>query len=333
MNYRQQLLNSLLIAPASRATLAQQLGVTRAYMTRLSSELIAQGIIVEEGAQEGDFGRPQMLLALAQGRYYSISVMVRGYRLEAYLCDYARPTVTLAQCDHDFISAQSTAAVLHQLEQVIVQLTAAAQVSRQQLRHVGIALQGGIEQFSGVVRRCPLFQETQIAFKTQLGEQIGIDVAVMNIAWCSSVMIQRALPQLNSWLALLPGLGSLGYGLFLNGSVVLGDNGYYPEIVHLPFAGGMENAFQPQQEQNALEALCFAICCTAPVHNLRHVVLAGEFFDSAPDTLIPELRQRLAQHPLEQINTLDITWLRLGHNQSLQGLLTLSAEAVSACLI
>ncbi|WP_240477622.1 ROK family protein [Dickeya fangzhongdai] len=338
MNFSHEILNVIHSTPESRISLAQKLQVTRPYITKLTAALLDKGVIEETEQKDSPIGRPRTILAVKKGMFFSVNVMVRQYTLEATLNDYNTTEKTSAAAMFTFngpVSPDDFAAKVNELIDLMCQH---AGVARRQVIHTGVALQGGIEQFSGVVRWCPALNEQHVQLKDRLLSACNTGVSVVNIAWCSCYMLNKALMLKESWLAFLPGFGSLGFGYFINGNPVLGDNGFYPEIVHLPYRGGLENAFvidprcPEESAARAVDALFFAIRCTAPLHNIKRVLLAGEFFDEAPDWVIPRTEQLLSQHDSEHINTIRITFLKLPFGQSMTGLIRLSSDAITALI-
>ncbi|ERK09090.1 transcriptional regulator [Pantoea sp. AS-PWVM4] len=335
MNFRHELLNMLHSAPESRISLAEQLEVTRPYITKLTNALLAEGVIEQTEQLSSGGGRPRTLLAVRKRQYFSLNIMVRELTVEATINDYHTGEMALAAETMTFSAPVTLTLFIETVQGLVIRLCRVAGIEAGRLKHVGIALQGGIEQDTGVVKWCPAFVERDIPLKAQLMLATALSVAVVNIAWCSSYMLAKTGMLKGSWIALMPGLGSLGFGYYINGKPVFGDNGFYPEIVHLPYPGGLEKAFSfngepdDQQVSSSIDALLFAIHCTAPVHNIKQVVLTGEFFDDVPADFIPHIVARLASHPSPHINTLQLRYIKTQRFYSMKGLVRLSSDAIT----
>ncbi|MGP4132290.1 ROK family protein [Pantoea tagorei] len=223
--------------------LAQQFGITKAYVTKITAALISKGIIREASQQDVPFGRPVTLLAVIPGICYSVNVLIRDYTLMATLNDYRTDIPALASTERTLEGKVSPESLVDIINEVTDNLTLRAGLLRSQVVQTSIALQGGIEQETGVVRWCPVLDTRNIPLKDMLQKGCRTGISVMNIAWCSCYMLSALYKKDGSWLAFMPGYGSLGFGYWLNGEPVLGENGFYPEIVHLPYTGGIENAF------------------------------------------------------------------------------------------
>lgn len=339
MDYREQILNILHTTPESRVTMTRKLNITKAWVTKITSALLAAGIIEEHEVRDTAFGRPQQLLTVKKNQFFSVTIMMRSYGLQATLNDYQTGEAPRAALDEAIDGTMDAQQMARRLDQIINTLCQQSGVARPQIKHLALALQGGIEQHSGVVRWCPVLDGRNVPLRDVIQQQCGIESQVVNIAWCSCYMISKRQRDRESWIAFMPGFGSLGYGYSIDGKAGLGDNGFYPEIVHLPYEGGLENAFLFDPATPVLstarvaDALCFAICCTAPIHNIKRVILTGELFEEYAELLIPATQQRLERHSSEHINTIRLEYMPAHYNFSMTGLIHLSADAITATLL
>ena len=192
----------------------------------------------------------------------------------------------------------------------------AAGVAQSRINVASVALQGGIEHFTGVVRYCPLFTDNNVNLMALIQEHVGITTRIYNIAHCTNYLLAKRSPGL-SYVAFMPGFGSLGYGYCTNGVPGLGENGFYPEIVHLPYEGGIEHAFNVIEENKAetvlttAKALYFAICCTAPIHNIKLAIATGELFEDYGEEVLPRVQDMLDNNPNQHIRE-----IRLRHDKT-----------------
>ncbi|WP_178113016.1 hypothetical protein [Acerihabitans arboris] len=77
MDYKKQILKILLSLLESRAEMTRQLGVTKAYITKLSFSLITVELIEELEIKDVTFGRPQQVLTVEAGNFFSVNIMLR----------------------------------------------------------------------------------------------------------------------------------------------------------------------------------------------------------------------------------------------------------------
>jgi hypothetical protein len=57
--------------------MTRRLGVTKAYITKLTARLLEEGLIEERDVKDTSFGRPQQCLAVKEGCAWSINIMLR----------------------------------------------------------------------------------------------------------------------------------------------------------------------------------------------------------------------------------------------------------------
>ncbi|VYT78316.1 hypothetical protein [Metakosakonia massiliensis] len=337
MDYKKQILNILHTETESRAEMTRRLGVTKAYITKLTSQLLAEQLIEEREVKDIAFGRPQQLLAVKSCCWYSVNVMLRKGSLQSTLNDYNTQLAALACHDcilpEDMTPAQLVAIIV----EAITALCASVNILLTKVKVVSIALQGGIEHYTGIVRYCPLFADNNVQLKNQVQDAAGITTHVYNIAHCTNYLLAKRSPGL-SYVAFMPGLGSLGYGYCTHGEPGLGENGFYPEIVHLPYEGGIEQAFHVDSERKTetlhttAKALFFAICCTAPIHNIKHVIVTGELFEDYGDEILPLAQGMLDASGDRHIREIRIRHYKTGYHYGVKGLVQLSADSITELL-
>ena len=338
VDYRQQILNILHSENDSRAEMTRRLGVTKAYITKLTSRLLADGIIEEREVKENGAGRPQQLLAVTAGQAYSVNIMLRRGSLQGTLNDYNTQLPATATLNASLPEVMTPQELVRQVGEGIQALCAQAGLGGENIRVASVALQGGIEHTTGCVRYCPLFPENNVNLMQMLELHTGIVTRIYNIAHCTNYLLAKSAPSL-SYVAFMPGFGSLGYGYCTNGEPGLGENGFYPEIVHLPYDGGIEPAFNVEAHdiagtvQKTAEALYYAICCTAPIHNIKLVIATGELFEDYGDSILPIAQNRLDTNANPHIREIQIRHYKTGHNYGWKGLVQLSSDSITGLLI
>ncbi|WP_233983646.1 MarR family transcriptional regulator [Pectobacterium versatile] len=337
MDYRQQILNILHSESDSRAEMTKRLGVTKAYITKLTSRLLADGIIEEREVKETGTGRPQQLLAVTSGQAYSVNIMLRRGSLQGTLNDYNTQLPLAATINLSMPEIMTPEELVQLVGEGIQALCLQAGIARKRIRVASVALQGGIEHTTGCVRYCPLFRENSIKLMLMLELHTGIVTRIYNIAHCTNYLLAKRSPSL-SYVAFMPGFGSLGYGYCTNGELGLGENGFYPEIVHLPYEGGIESAFNVERDnisdtvQKTAQALYYAICCTAPIHNIKLVIATGELFEDYGDSILPIAQNMLDTNTNPHIREIRIRHYKTGHNYGWKGLVQLSSDSIT-CLL
>lgn len=334
MDYRQQILNILHSESESRAEMTRRIGVTKAYITKLTAQLLEEQLIEEREVKDAVFGRPQQCLSVKEGNAWSVNIMLRRGSFQATLNDYHTLKEPLASHHFSLPDRMTPAELTQFIADGLHTLCQQASLKPTQIKVVSVALQGGIEHTTGVVRYCPLFTDNNINLMALIEERLGIPTRIYNIAHCTNYLLAKRSPE-SSYVAFMPSFGSLGYGYCTNGIPGLGENGFYPEIVHLPYEGGLEPAFNVDPAnpvagiQESARALFFAICCTAPIHNIRLVIATGELFEDYGNSILPVAQQMLADNPNHHIREIKIRHYKTGHNYGWRGLVQLSSDAIT----
>ena len=338
MDYKKQILNILHSETESRAEMTRRLGVTKAYITKLTSQLLAEQVIEEREVKDAAFGRPQQLLAVKSHRWYSVNIMLRKGSLQSTLNDYNTQLAALASQSCTLPETLAPHALVAVIVEEIKALCASANILLSRVKVVSVALQGGIEHYTGIVRYCPLFADNNVNLKTLIQDAAGITTHIYNIAHCTNYLLAKLSAEL-SYVAFIPGFGSLGYGYCTHGEPGLGEKGFYPEIVHLPYEGGIEQAFFVDKENKdetlltTAKALYFAICCTAPIHNIKQVIVTGELFEDYGDEILPLAQGMLNASGDRHISEIHIRHYKTGYHYGVKGLVQLSADSITELLV
>lgn len=338
MDYKKQILNILHSETESRAEMTRRLGVTKAYITKLTSQLLSERVIEEREVKDVAFGRPQQLLAVKSHCWFSVNIMLRKGSLQSTLNDYNTQVSTLANHSCTLPETMTPELLTTVIVESIKALCTSANILLSRVKVVSVALQGGIEHYTGIVRYCPLFPDNNVNIKTLIQDAVGITTHIYNIAHCTNYLLAKLSPGL-SYVAFIPGFGSLGYGYCTHGEPGLGENGFYPEIVHLPYAGGIEQAFNVDSEnkaatlQTTANALYFAICCTAPIHNIKHVIVTGELFEDYGDEILPLAQGMLNASADRHISEIHIRHYKTGYHYGVKGLVQLSSDSITELLV
>src|SRR5258706_14847550 len=101
----------------TRREIAQRVGLSLSLVSRLTAELLAQGLISEVGRSESDGGRPPDLLALASNAAYVVGLDIGGRRQRAIVADL-RGAIVANLVESTPLSTEREA-ILANLEQLI----------------------------------------------------------------------------------------------------------------------------------------------------------------------------------------------------------------------
>ena len=214
---------------ASRAALAQKTGLTKPTVSALVSELIEEGLLVEEGRGPSTGGggkRPRLLKFVPDARNV-IGVAINGESVEGTLTNLdgqvtARHTVALR-------GAQGKAA-LHRMEEAINGLIAQLDAP---LLCIGVGVAGVVDAAEGVVGYAPHLGWRKFPLAARLVQRYDVPVHLANSTELAAMshFVFGLREDISSLALVLVGTG-VGVGLVIDGASYAGGG----EIGHLRLA-------------------------------------------------------------------------------------------------
>ncbi|WP_084655447.1 ROK family protein [Nocardia altamirensis] len=219
---------------ASRATLAERMGLNRSTILALTADLAAAGLVREElPGQTGKAGRPSLVVRAESERVYVVALDVGADRLAAARVglgglvldqiETARPMGTFDP--EDVISALASMA-----RGMIGKAADAVCVG------VGVAFCGMVREEDGVVRYGPNIGWVDVPFGASLTRELdlGLRVAVGNNANLGALAErERGVGVGLSDLIYLHGDVGIGGGIIMGGQLLGGEGGYAGEVGHM----------------------------------------------------------------------------------------------------
>lgn len=160
----------------ARNELAAELGLTKAAVSILVNELIAEGLVSEAGEQRGErrAGRKKIALRLRPDAGALLGVGVDSERTQLILSDLAgRPLAVRELPPPSEAFASSLAALAREL-------LAAAGLGAGALLGAGVGVSGRVDELRGVSLREPRLWEGEQPLRAPLEEALGVCVSVDN---------------------------------------------------------------------------------------------------------------------------------------------------------
>jgi len=152
---RKLILNILRIAPTSRADLAERTHLTRASVTQIVDELIADGLVKElEVIESKALGRKRTSLALCKNARFAIGVSIHRKRIYVGICELCGDT--LAQVDFDSDGMEPTAAI-DEICANIKKLCRKLRLDKSKILGVGVSAPGPVDYLRGAILNPPNF--------------------------------------------------------------------------------------------------------------------------------------------------------------------------------
>ncbi|MFL5806404.1 MAG: ROK family transcriptional regulator [Roseiflexaceae bacterium] len=224
----------------TRREIAQRVGLSLSLVSRLTAELLAQGLISEVGRSESDGGRPPDLLALASNAAYVVGLDIGGRRQRAIVADL-RGAIVANLVESTPLSTEREA-ILANLEQLIDRVIGEAGLSRSVVMGLGIALRAIVDSTTGIVYGWPNTPAwsaawTDFAVRDALAARlpwthIAVDDTVRTLG-VAEALYGHGIQQ-QDFVFVLADSG-LGMAIMLGGAPYLGPSHIAGEIGHIAF--------------------------------------------------------------------------------------------------
>lgn len=225
----------------SRVELANKTGLVKSALTKITQQLIQEGLIqeFEHTDSDGRHGRPLTRLRLKAGVHYSVCFYISIEGLQAFLIDQTNHVYDKYQeawnvaMDASGLFAATT--LIEKITHIINDLKIKFNIDNFEI--ITIATQGKIAQHSGIIHHSQILRETNFPFAQALSERVNIPVKLFNIAFCSTFQLTQRSPTTPHFIGLYLGYG-LGVGVAINKKIILGPDGTSPEVSHMIYEHG-----------------------------------------------------------------------------------------------
>lgn len=231
---RRRLLGLLRQKPTSRAELSRAMGLTRAAISLIADELIAEGVIRESSAQP-DFsgpGRTPTMLKICDGAYYAVGVSLRRSGCKVGLEDLAGSL--LASQDVALSAALDVGDRVAKIAEGVQALLEEAGIPRSRLLGVGVAAPGPVDREEGRLLNPPDFPGWENCPVTaMLEERLQVPVYLENDASAAAMYnyMEHDFPGKENFALLFVDCG-IGSGIISGGKVLRSEGGFTPELGH-----------------------------------------------------------------------------------------------------
>lgn len=220
-------------APLSRARLAEITGLNKSTISSLVEELLDQQLVHETGMNAARAGRPATLLEINPGAGCIIGVELGVDFVAVVLTDFMGRILWREHSEAD--PAESQDKTLEQTLALVRQAIAAARELSRPLLGLGVATPGTVELEEGVLVFAPNLHWHNVPLRRIFADPTGLRVFVENDANAAAVAehLFGVARRSRDFIFVFAGVG-IGGGLFLNGQLYRGNNGYAGEIGHSP---------------------------------------------------------------------------------------------------
>ncbi|NWF63085.1 MAG: ROK family transcriptional regulator [Chloroflexi bacterium] len=220
-------------APLSRAQLAAMTGLNKSTVSSLVDELIENGLVHETGSNTGGTGRPATLLEINPHAGHIIGVELGVDFVSVVVTNFLGNIVWHKREDAD--PAEDQKKMINQTLRIVKEAITTGRRKNYQLLGLGLATPGTVDVNKGVLVFAPNLHWRNVPFVKIFSEQTNLRVFVENDANAAAIAehLFGAARQCQDFIFVFAGVG-IGGGLFLNGNLYRGKNGYAGEIGHSP---------------------------------------------------------------------------------------------------
>ncbi|MEW5940070.1 MAG: ROK family transcriptional regulator, partial [Chloroflexota bacterium] len=222
---------------ASRAQLALLTGLNKSTVSSLVDELIERGLVHETGINSAGTGRPATRLELNPQAGRVIGVELGVDFVSVGIADFLGRLLWQKKEDADPIQAQDV--MLAQTLRLVKEAMALARKKGYRLMGLGLATPGTVDLKEGVLIFAPNLHWKDVPFRQIFSEGTKLKVIVENDANAAAVgeHLFGSARLTRDFIFVFAGVG-IGGGLFLDGKLYRGKNGYAGEIGHSPIMAG-----------------------------------------------------------------------------------------------
>ncbi len=220
-------------APISRAQLAVSTGLNKSTVSSLVDDLLERGFVHETGINSAGTGRPATLLEMNPQAGHIIGVELGVDFVSVGISDFQGQLVWQKKVDTDPFQPQNF--VIEQTLQIVKEAMTAGRRKGYRFLGLGLATPGTVDLKEGVLIFAPNLHWRNVPFRKFFSESAKLKVMVENDANAAAIAehLFGGARFTRDFVFVFAGVG-IGGGLFLNGNLYRGRNGYAGEIGHFP---------------------------------------------------------------------------------------------------
>jgi len=221
------------LSPISRAQLANLTGLNKSTVSSLVDELLQRKLVHEIGNNVGGAGRPATMLEVNPELGNIIGVELGVDFFSVAVTDFMGNILWRKREDADPNEDQEK--MINKTLLIVKEAMSVGKNKKQRFLGLSLTTPGTVNIKDGVLIFAPNLHWRNVPFGKIFSEQTKLKVFVENDANAAAVAehLFGAARQVQDFLFVFSGVG-IGGGLFLNGKLYRGKNGYAGEIGHFP---------------------------------------------------------------------------------------------------
>lgn len=160
----------------SRKSISQILSITPAAVSIIVAELIAGGIVLEDGEEMSVVeGRRQVRLVINPDAFYTVGLELSANRINCILCN---ATVTIIDRIYETIECDSPPeAVVEQMVGSVEEVLTRCGIKKEQVKAIGFSCPGPCDSEQGIVINPPNFTKWRtVPIRRMLEQRVGIPI-------------------------------------------------------------------------------------------------------------------------------------------------------------
>ncbi len=221
------------LSPLSRAQLAVKTGLNKSTVSSLVDDLLERTLVHETGINSIGAGRPATLIEMNPQAGYIIGVELGVDFVSVAVTDFLGDIVWQQKEDAD--PAEDQDQMLNQTLRIVKVGLAAGKKRNYRFLGLGLATPGTVDLNERLLIFAPNLHWRNVPFGKIFSEHTQLRVYVENDANAAAIAEHSfgTARQCQDFIFVFAGVG-IGGGLFLNGKLYRGKNGYAGEIGHSP---------------------------------------------------------------------------------------------------
>ncbi|WP_246100764.1 ROK family transcriptional regulator [Palleronia caenipelagi] len=170
---------------ASRSQIAKELRISPATASTLTAELIDDGFLCETRATltptDSPRGRPPVALAIEAGRHLVAGIKLGTHEMTGIVVNFGGQQIASARIEVD-TGMDSPRVWAENCATLFRELLNEGNLTPPQIAHLGVAVPGYVDNFSGIVAWSPLLDTRGTNFADLLHAHLGVPVSIDNDA-------------------------------------------------------------------------------------------------------------------------------------------------------
>lgn len=224
-------------APLSRAQVAQIAGLNKSTVSSLVDDLIARNLAHEIGINSNGAGRPATMLEVSPQAGNIIGVELGVDFVSVAVTNFVGGILWRKREETDPAAGQEK--ILNQTLRIVKEALAQNKKRGTRFLGLGLATPGTVDVDKGLLVFAPNLHWHQVPFREIFSKSTNLKTFIENDANAATMAehLFGKARRIKDFIFVFAGIG-IGSGLFLDGKLYRGKNGYAGEIGHSPILAG-----------------------------------------------------------------------------------------------